>query len=85
MTGTSYVVGGEAFVTVNQYDIQLYIKLVNRSSEHLRNVTVEMGAMGDLKVVDKPQPLALGPGEKKMVRVNVKVSSTLTLTLTLTV
>lgn len=32
--------------------------------------------MGDLKVIEKPQSYALGPGAEKRIRVNVKVSST---------
>jgi len=76
LTGLSDAVYAEALVTVHQYDIAMDVTVINRLSEPMRNVTLELATLGDLKVVERPVPLSLAAGERRVVRANIKVSST---------
>jgi coatomer subunit beta len=76
LTGLSDPVYAEALVTVHQYDIVLDVTLVNRTSETLQAVQLELATMGDLKLVERLQPCNLAPGASKTLRANIKVSST---------
>jgi len=76
LTGLSDPVYAEARVTVHQYDIVLDVTLVNRTRETLQAVQLELATMGDLKLVERPQPHNLPPGGSRTLRANVKVSST---------
>jgi len=76
LTGLSDPVYAEARVAVHQYDIALDVTLVNRTSETLQAVQLELATMGDLKLVERLQPHNLAPGESRTLRANVKVSST---------
>lgn len=60
LTGMSDPVYAEALVTVHQYDIVMDVSVLNRTAEPMRNVTLELATMGDLKVVEKPPPASLG-------------------------
>ncbi len=71
--GFSDPVYAEAFVTVHQYDIVMDVTVVNRSSETLQNLCLELATMGDLKLVERPQNYTLAPGATKVVRANIKV------------
>uniref|UniRef100_A0A061RS83 Coatomer subunit beta n=1 Tax=Tetraselmis sp. GSL018 TaxID=582737 RepID=A0A061RS83_9CHLO len=76
LTGFSDPVFAEAYVTVHQYDIVLDVTVSNRTQETLQNLCLELATMGDLKLVERPQNYALGPGATKAIRANIKVSST---------
>jgi coatomer subunit beta len=76
LTGQSDPVYAEASVTVHDYDIIIEILIVNRTSNTLTNLTVELATMGDLKLVERPQPHNIGPNDERRVRANIKVSST---------
>ncbi|CAH3033470.1 unnamed protein product [Porites lobata] len=76
LTGFSDPVYAEAYVNVNQYDIVLDLLVVNQTSDTLQNVTLELATLGDLKLVEKPQPIMLGPNDFSNIKANVKVSST---------
>jgi len=76
LTGFSDPIYAEAFVTVHQYDILLEIVIVNQTGDTLQNLAVELATLGDLKLVDRPQGLSVGPYSKKMITANIKVSST---------
>ncbi|XP_068744674.1 coatomer subunit beta-like [Montipora capricornis] len=76
LTGFSDPVYAEAYVNVNQYDIVLDLLIVNQTSDTLQNVTLELATLGDLKLVEKPQPIMLGPNDFSNIKANVKVSST---------
>ena len=58
----------EAYVTVHQYDIVLDVTVINRTSETLQNLCLELATMGDLKLVERPQNYTLGPGAQKSIR-----------------
>jgi hypothetical protein len=51
-------------------------QVVNRSSETLQNLCLELATMGDLKLVERPQNYALPPGGAKVIRANIKVCYT---------
>ena len=51
----------ETFVKVDQYDVVLDVLLVNQTTNTLRNLSVELATLGDLKVVDKPATANIGP------------------------
>lgn len=76
LTGFSDPVYAEAYVTVHQYDIVLDVTVVNRTTDTLQNLCLELATMGDLKLVERPQNYALAPNSSKQIRANIKVSST---------
>lgn len=76
LTGFSDSVYAEAYVTVHQYDIVLDVTILNRTTETLQNLCLELATMGDLKLVERPQNYALAPNTSKQIRANIKVSST---------
>merc|ERR1712136_313734 len=76
LTGFSDPVYAEAYVHVNQYDIVLDVLVVNQTSDTLQNVTLELATLGDLRLVEKPQPLMMGPHDFTNIKTNVKVAST---------
>jgi coatomer subunit beta len=76
LTGFSDPVYAEAYVNVNQYDIVLDVLVVNQTADTLQNCTLELATLGDLKLVEKPTPLVLGPHDFANIKANVKVSST---------
>lgn len=76
LTGFSDPVYAEAYVHVNQYDIVLDVLIVNQTSDTLQNCTLELATVGDLKLVERPQPVVLAPHDFCNIKANVKVSST---------
>ena len=76
MTGLADSVYIEGFLRLHSYDLILEMAIVNRTGETLQNILVELCTHGDLKVVDKPQAVTLGPGETATVYATIKVSST---------
>ena len=76
LTGFADPVYAEAYVTVHDYDILLEILIVNRTAATLTNLTVELATMGDLKLVERPLSLTIGPLDQRSISANIKVSST---------
>ncbi|KAI4459952.1 coatomer subunit beta [Holotrichia oblita] len=76
LTGFSDPVYAEAYVHVNQYDTVLDVLIVNQTSDTLQNCTLEIATLGDLKLVEKPQPMVLPPNDFCNIKANVKVAST---------
>jgi coatomer subunit beta len=76
LTGFADPVYSEAYVKVHDYDILLEILVINRTSATLTNLTVELATMGDLKLVERPQSLTIGPLDQHSITANIKVSST---------
>lgn len=76
LTGFSDPVYAEAYVHVNQYDIVLDVLIVNQTNDTLQNCTLELATLGDLKLVEKPQPVVLAPHDFCNIKANVKVAST---------
>ena len=72
LTGFSDPVYAEAYVNVNQYDIVLDVLVVNQTSDTLQNCCLELATLGDLKLVEKPSPLVLGPKDFANIKANVK-------------
>merc|ERR1719245_2674329 len=76
LTGFSDPVYAEAYVNVNQYDIVLDVLIVNQTRDTLQACTLELATLGDLKLVEKPQPFVLAPHDFTNIKANVKVAST---------
>lgn len=76
LTGFSDPVYAEAYVNVNQYDIVLDVLVVNQTNDTLQNLTLELATLGDLKLVEKPQPLVMAPHDFANIKASVKVAST---------
>ena len=76
LTGFSDPIYAEAYVNVNQYDIVLDVLMVNQTADTLQSVSLELATLGDLKLVEKPQPLVLAPFDFCNIKANVKVTST---------
>jgi len=76
LTGFSDPVYAEATVTVHDYDIVLDMLIINRTPNTLTNLTVELGTVGDLKLVERPQSHTVGPLDERRIKANIKVSST---------
>ena len=66
--GLADPVYAEAYVTVHQYDIVLDVTVINRTSETLQNLCLELATMGDLKLVERPQNYTLSPQSSKIIR-----------------
>ena len=47
--------------------------MVNQTADTLQNVTLELATLGDLRLVEKPQPLTMGPHDFTNIKANVKV------------
>jgi coatomer subunit beta len=75
LTGFSDPIYAEAFMDVHQYDIALHVTLVNQTGDTLQNVTMELATLGDLKLIERPQNITLGPYAEKKLSANIKVSS----------
>merc|ERR1712112_325608 len=76
LTGFSDPVYAEAYVNVNQYDIVLDVLIVNQTRDTIQGCTLELATLGDLKLVEKPQPIVLAPNDFANIKANVKVAST---------
>jgi coatomer subunit beta len=76
LTGFSDPVYAEAYVHVNQYDIVLDVLIVNQTTDTLQSCTLELATLGDLKLVEKPTPVLLGPHDFCNIKASVKVAST---------
>ena len=76
LTGHSDAVYAEAYVNVHQYDILLDILVVNQTSETLRDLTLELATLGDLKLVERPSTYTLGAHDFLNIKASIKVSST---------
>ncbi|KAF0689425.1 Aste57867_19131 [Aphanomyces stellatus] len=76
LTGFADPVYAEAYVTVHAYDIVLEILVINRTPNTLNNLSVELTPMGDLKLVERPVSVTIGPLDTRTIRANIKVSST---------
>ena len=76
LTGFSDPIYAEAYVTAHRYDIVLDVVVINRTSETMQNVSLELATMGDLKLVERPQAYTLAPDAQRSIRANIKVSST---------
>ena len=60
---------------IHKYDIIFDILLVNRINKPLQNVSVEFSTQGDLRVLEKPQQVILGPLQSVQTRMSIKLSS----------
>ena len=62
-------------MTVHQYDIVLDVTVINRTSETLQNLCLELATMGDLKLVERPQNYTLSPQSSKTIRCGARPGS----------
>eukprot|EP00057_Strongylocentrotus_purpuratus_P026891 XP_011681365.1 PREDICTED: coatomer subunit beta [Strongylocentrotus purpuratus] len=76
LTGFSDPVYAEAYININQYDIVLDVLIVNQTKDVLQNCSLELATLGDLKLVEKPQPMTLAPHDFCNIKANIKVAST---------
>ncbi|OQR81300.1 coatomer subunit beta [Thraustotheca clavata] len=76
LTGFADSVYAEAYVTVHDYDIVLEILVINRTPNTLNNLSVDLTPMGDLKLIERPASVTIGPLDTRTIRANIKVSST---------
>lgn len=76
LTGYSDAIYAEACMTVHEFDIVLDLFIVNQTDDTMQNVTVELMASADMKLVERPQGYTIGPYNSKNVQANIKVSST---------
>jgi vesicle coat complex subunit len=65
-----YDTGGVVFML---HITKLYLY---NSGDTLQNCTLELATLGDLKLVEKPQPVVLAPHDFCNIKANVKVAST---------
>jgi coatomer subunit beta len=77
MTGLADPVYIEGFLRLVGFDLVLELTLVNRTKDTLQNLLVELCTQGaDMKVVDKPSAITLGPGESGKAFATIKVGCT---------
>jgi coatomer subunit beta len=51
------------------------VTLVNQTGDTLQNVALELATLGDLKLLERPAAITLGPYAEKKISANIKVSS----------
>jgi coatomer subunit beta len=66
----------EAMVTVHQFDVLVEWQLFNQTNDTLQNLTVELSAVGDMKLCERPQAHSIPPHSSISIRSSLKVSST---------
>lgn len=66
----------EATVTVHQFDVLVEWQLINQTNDTLQNLTVELSAVGDMKLCERPQAHSIPPHGCINIRSSLKVSST---------
>lgn len=66
----------ECYIKVQQFDIILEFTCINRTDETLQNLTLELASQGNLKIIDRPSPINVGPGQTAYLKAGAKVSST---------
>jgi coatomer subunit beta len=76
LTGFSDPVYAETYVNVNQYDIVLDVLVVNQTPDTLQGLTLELATLGDLRLVEKPSSVTIGPHDFINIKASIKVSST---------
>ncbi|TIC05155.1 Coatomer, beta subunit [Wallemia mellicola] len=76
LTGFSDTIYAEAYVNIHQFDIILDVLIVNQTGNTMQNLNIEFATLGDLKLVERPSTLTLGPHAFHNVKATVKVSST---------
>jgi coatomer subunit beta len=76
LTGFADSCYAEACVTVRDYDISMEILVINRTQDTLENITIELATLGDLKIVERPPVMNIGPFDTRTVKASIKVSST---------
>eukprot|EP01069_Polyplicarium_translucidae_P003695 Polyplicarium_translucidae@DN2384_c0_g1_i1.p1 len=76
LTGLSDPIYVEAFMRVQQFTAILELRLFNRTHDTLQQVTVELCAHGDLKIVERPPPVSLSPHGSCKMSASIKVQST---------
>ncbi|CAK7354172.1 unnamed protein product [Dovyalis caffra] len=79
LTGFSDLVYTEAYLTVYPYDTVLNVTAINRTTDTLQNLCLELATVGDQKLVERPQNNTLAPESSRQIKANIKVSSTETL------
>ncbi|XP_019850006.1 PREDICTED: coatomer subunit beta-like [Amphimedon queenslandica] len=76
LTGFSDPVYAETYVNVNQYDIVLDVLIVNQTADTLQGLSLELATLGDLKLVERPGSVTIGPHDFVNIKASIKVSST---------
>jgi len=76
LTGFSDPVYAEAVVLVHQFDVRLEMTVHNQTADTLQQMALELATLGDLKLLERPQPISLGPYAQKTIVTQLKVSST---------
>jgi coatomer subunit beta len=76
LTGFSDPVYAEALVDVHQFDVRLELTVHNQTQDTLQNLTLELATLGDLKLLERPTSVSLGPYGQKTIVAQLKVSST---------
>lgn len=76
LTGYSDPIYAEAYINVHTYDISLDVLVINQTPETLENVSLELTTQGDLKLLEKPTPVAISEHDRKTIHAKIKISST---------
>lgn len=77
MSGCADPVYVEAVLNIEEYSGTVELFVVNRTSETLTNVTIELlTSSTDLRIVDRPSAFSLGPFASKTVTASLHISST---------
>lgn len=64
------------FISTEIYFKVLVLSTLVVADDTLQNCTLELATLGDLKLVEKPQPVVLAPRDFCNIKANVKVAST---------
>ncbi|XP_065179179.1 coatomer subunit beta-like [Sycon ciliatum] len=76
LTGLCDAVYAEAYIHVHQFDVVFDMLVVNQTADVLQGLTVELATLGNLKLMERPQPCTLAPHDFTNIKTNIKVAST---------
>ncbi|KAG9395112.1 Coatomer beta subunit appendage platform [Carpediemonas membranifera] len=76
LTGQSERIYTEVFVTVRGYTVILEVVLLNRSSETVQDVTLELTPTNGIRCADRIISATLGPHEATMIRRSLRATAT---------
>lgn len=60
---------------MHQFDVVFDMLVVNQTADVLQGLTVELATLGNLKLMERPQPCTLAPHDFTNIKTNIKVGS----------
>jgi len=76
LTGTEDPIHLEASIEIFSYDIVIEFMMVNKTTNILQNISIEMFVPSNLEMIERPQQVSLNAGQSRNLRACIKFTST---------